>query len=325
MATTRVVLIGAGAVARRHATVLGAFDDVVLAGVTDVDPGAAEALGALAGVPVFAGLDALLDGAEPDAAYVCVPPFAHGHPERTLIEAELPFFVEKPLGASLDVAEELAAGVSERGLVTATGYHWRHLDGMERARALLAERPARLVTGAWLDKVPPPAWWRSAAKSGGQIVEQATHVLDCMLDLLGDVEHVYAVGAPTAREAYPDADVDAATTAVLRFAGGAVGSLAATSLLSGKHRASLELVCEGLRIEVAETHSAVDDGGGAVVHDEDPDAAKRRVDRAFIDAVQGRPGTVRTPYDVALRTHRVGCAIARSAAEGAPVDLAVAA
>jgi predicted dehydrogenase len=50
--------------------------------------------------------------------------------------------------------------------------------------------------------------------------------------------------------------------------------------------------------------------------------AKRRVDRAFVDAVQGHGDDVRAAYGVALRTHRVACAIARSALDGTPVDLA---
>src|SRR4051812_6927717 len=185
MLRTSVGLIGAGAVARRHVDVLCGFDDVAVAGVTDVDPDAAAALAAVTGAAVCDGIQALLEDVAPDAVYVCVPPFAHGAPERLLIDAGLPFFVEKPLSAGLDVAEDLAVGIAERGLVTATGYHWRYLEGARRARTALAEAPVRLAIGAWLDKVPPPAWWRRAERSGGQVVEQATHLLDCMLDLVG--------------------------------------------------------------------------------------------------------------------------------------------
>jgi predicted dehydrogenase len=53
--------------------------------------------------------------------------------------------------------------------------------------------------------------------------------------------------------------------------------------------------------------------------------AKRRVDRAFVDAVQGRGDDVRAPYAVALRAHRLACAVAQSVRDGAPVHLPVAA
>ena len=321
MARTRVGFIGAGAVARRHVEVLGDFEDVSVVGVTDLDPVAAGSLAHIAGAAAYPSIRALLDGCAPEAVYVCIPPFGHGEPERCLIEADVPFFVEKPLAVGLEVAEDLAAGVSERRLVTATGYHWRYLSGIRAARRLLARAPARLVTGAWLDKVPPPAWWLQTDRSGGQVVEQATHLLDCMVALLGDVQQVCAFGHHTPPAGHAAADVDAATAAILRFTGGTVGSLTAASSLPGKHRANIELICDGRRVEIGETAYAVEDEHGRIVHDETPDDAKRRVDRAFIDAVRGRPDDVLAPYQVALRTHRVACAIARSALDDIPVDL----
>jgi myo-inositol 2-dehydrogenase/D-chiro-inositol 1-dehydrogenase len=321
MARTRVGFIGAGGVARRHVEVLGDFEDVAVVGITDLEPGAAGALSLTAGATAYPSIRALLDGCAPEAVYVCVPPFGHGEPERCLIEADVPFFVEKPLAVDLEVAEDLAAGVSERRLVTATGYHWRYLSGVRAARRLLTHAPPRLVIGAWLDKVPPPAWWLQTDRSGGQVVEQATHLLDCMVALLGDVQQVCAFGHHTPPAGHPAADIDAATAAILRFTGGTVGSLTAASTLPGKQRANIELICDGRRVEISETAYAVEDEHGRTIHDESFDAAKRRVDRAFIDAVQGRPGDVLASYEVALRTHRVACAIARSAVDGTPVDL----
>ena len=49
--------------------------------------------------------------------------------------------------------------------------------GTSARRALLEDNPARLVLGYWLDSTPPPAWWWSRTRSGGQMVEQTTHVL----------------------------------------------------------------------------------------------------------------------------------------------------
>ncbi len=320
MHATRIGLVGAGGVAQRHASVLGSFADVELVGVADPRAQAAAALARTAGCRPFADLPELLAAAEPDAVYVCVPPFAHGQPERELVHRMIPFFVEKPLAAGLEVAEELGAAIAAAGLVTATGYHWRYLDGVERARELLAATPARLAVGAWLDKVPPVPWWTRRERSGGQVVEQATHLLDVMLDLIGDVEHVHAMGARTDRPAFPEADVDDVTAATLRFAGGAVGSLAATALLPAKARAGVELVADGLRLELTETTLTVQDAAGQEVH-EDSGEAKVRVDRAFVDAVRGVGDDVRAPYATALRTHRVACALARSARDGVPVDL----
>src|SRR4051794_20219317 len=103
MAATRVGLIGAGGVAQRHARVLSGLPDVQLAGVTDVLPAAAERLAGQYGARAVPDVDALLaEGI--DAAYVCVPPFAHGPAERAVIAAGLPLFVEKPIAIDMDVA-----------------------------------------------------------------------------------------------------------------------------------------------------------------------------------------------------------------------------
>jgi myo-inositol 2-dehydrogenase / D-chiro-inositol 1-dehydrogenase len=50
----------------------------------------------------------------------------------------------------------------------------------------------------------------------------------------------------------------------------------------------------------------------------DPAAARVAVDRAFVDAVRGVGNDVRAPYAEALRTHRLACALACSAATGQP-------
>ncbi len=318
-AVIRVGFIGAGSVAQRHATTLGGFDDVDVVAVTDPAEEASAALAGIAGgARRHADPEAMLAAGGLDAVYVCVPPFAHGDPERLVLGAGLPLFVEKPLSVDLGTAEAIAAEVRAAGVPTATGYHWRGLQVAERARQALAERPARLAQAAWLDKVPPPGWWIRRDRSGGQIVEQTTHLLDLLLDLLGDVEEVYALATKTPRAAFPDADVDDVTSATLRFASGAVGSVTSTCLLAAKHRAGIELFGEGLALTLTETELVVDTGEGPR-RMTDPGDAKIRVDRDFIDAVQGKEDRIRVPYATALETHRLATAITRSAQSGAPV------
>jgi predicted dehydrogenase len=310
-------MVGAGGVARRHARVLSGLPDVQLVGVTDVVAAAAESLGAAYGAPVFPGVGELLE-AGLDAAYVCVPPFAHGPAERAIVAAGVPLFVEKPIALDRDIADEIAALIAQRSLITAVGHHWRYMAIVEHARALLRGRPIRLVTGTWLDKVPPVAWWPQAARSGGPVVEQAAHVLDLARHLAGEVAEVFAMGSGTPPDV-PGADVDGATAATLRFASGAVGTLAATCVLGWKERAGLEVYADGLALSLTETGLAVRDAEDAYTVDSDPDTARVAVDRAFIDAVRGAGDDLRVPYAEALGTHALALAVAESAATGRPV------
>jgi predicted dehydrogenase len=322
MERVAVGFVGAGAVATRHAATLARFEDVDVVGVADPDAGAAGRLAARAGANAYASHEELLARERLDALYVCVPPFAHGAPELAAVEAGLPLFVEKPLAADLATAELIAEAVRGRGLVTGVGYHWRWLDTVERARELLDGNPARLVLAYWLDKVPPPAWWRSRDRSGGQVVEQATHVLDLARALVGEVTLVHAVGARSPRADFPDSDVDDVSAASLRFSTGAVGTVAATCLLGRLHRAGIHLFADGLALELSEAELVVGRDGGEEVHTANGDA-RGRPDRDFVDAVKGGPDRMRVPYAEALRTHRLACALAASAVDGRVVELAL--
>ncbi len=314
MAGTRVGLVGAGGVAQRHARVLSGLPDVQVVGVTDVVPAAAAALAEQHGGRVFADVGELLE-AGLDAAYVCVPPFAHGDAERAVIAAGVPLFVEKPIALDRDTAREIAELIAKSDLLSAVGHHWRYLPVVERARDLLGDRPVRLVTGAWLDKVPPVAWWPRRDRSGGPVVEQAAHVLDLARHLAGEVTEVWAAGNGTPPPV-DGADVDGATVAALRFAGGAVGTVAATCVLGWKERAGLEIYADGLSLAISETRLVVRDADGTETVESDPDSARVAVDRAFIAAVRGAEPDVRVPYAEALRTHELALAVAESAATG---------
>jgi myo-inositol 2-dehydrogenase/D-chiro-inositol 1-dehydrogenase len=319
MRMCRVGLVGAGNVAQRHARVLAGFDDVEIVAVTDVQPEAAQRLAEQHAARAVADIEALL-AADVHAVYICVPPFAHGSAEEAVLAAGLPMFVEKPVAVDLETAERIARVVAERGVLTAVGHHWRYLNVVERARTLLAGRTVRLVSGAWLDKVPPVAWWCRRDRSGGPVVEQAAHVLDLIRVLGGEVSEVfgYGDGSPPS---VAGADIDGVTAALLRFDGGAVGTLTSACVLGWKHRAGLEIVADGIALAVGEDELVVREGEQEHRFPGDPHAARVAVDRKFIDAVRGVGADVRVPYPEAVRTHRLACAVAESSATGRTVRL----
>ncbi|GMA15459.1 Gfo/Idh/MocA family oxidoreductase (plasmid) [Deinococcus metallilatus] len=313
--STRIGLLGAGFIARRHIGILSGFPDVQVVALADPDTGRARELAGPLGAHVYADDHELLEREALDALYICVPPFAHGGPELAAAGRGLPFFVEKPLATDLATAERVAAEVAARGLITSVGYHWRSLDTVERAAELLAANPARLALGYWLDSTPPPAWWVKEAESGGQMVEQTTHIFDLARFLVGEVVAVSATGSRLDRASFPGADVQDVTAATLHFASGAIGTVASTCLLNWPHRIGLHLYAEGLALELSEFELMVDVGRGRPVQRAEGDPFVRE-DRAFIDAVQGKPNVIRAPYAEALKTHRLTLAAARSAREG---------
>jgi predicted dehydrogenase len=320
MSKTRIGFIGVGGIANRHLGVLEQFGDVELAAFADPDFDRAVAAAARFGARAYDSHQALLDDPQLDAVYICIPPFAHGEAERAVIARGLPFFVEKPLSLDLAVADETARAVEQAGLVTAVGYHWRYMDPVQEARRRLADNPAQLISGYWLDQTPPPQWWWKMDRSGGQMVEQTTHIIDLARYLVGDVVQVFGLAGHTDRAAFPGLDVPTVSTASLRFASGAIGNLASTCLLHWGHRVGLHLFGEDLALELTDHDIMVDVGAGRPVLHAQSDPVWKE-DRDFIDAVQGETNRIRCPYGEALKTHRVALAISQSVREGRAIDI----
>jgi predicted dehydrogenase len=308
--------VGTGFIAGRHLAALSSFPDVEVVAVADADRGRADAAAARYGARAYDGGLALLETEELDAVWLCVPPFAHGSLEQAAVDRGLPFFVEKPLAHDLTTAVTISAAVRERGLTTAVGYHWRHLGLVGEAERLLAAGPAQLLLGYWLDATPAAPWWSDRRRSGGQLLEQTTHLFDLARVLVGEVEVVHSAEVP-------GDDVPTASTTVLRFSSGAVGSISSTRVLGRRHRVGVQLLAEGTAVEIGERslsdhdlRVAGADGERVVTSDENPIAAE---DREFLDVLRGDTPRARVPYEEALRTHTLAWAADTSARDGGPV------
>jgi myo-inositol 2-dehydrogenase/D-chiro-inositol 1-dehydrogenase len=316
--TVRIGIVGAGYIAGRHVDSLSSIPGVAIAGIADPLLERTDQLAGRAGASSYARWEHLLDAERLDALYVCVPPYAHGPVEDAAVDRGLPLFVEKPLAADLGTAEALAARIEAAGLLAAVGYHWRYLDTLEQARDLLADRPARMVLGAWLDKAPRVDWWARQERSGGQTVEQATHLFDVARVLVGEVSDGWAAGGRS-----PDGpgDIHDVCTATVRFASGAVGSFSNSCLLPRGLRIGVEIVAPGLGLWLTERELTISDRDGERVVPAQVDPLARE-DRAFVAAVRGEAADVRAPYAEALRTHRLVTAVAAAAAGAGTVRLA---
>jgi predicted dehydrogenase len=301
----KIAMIGAG-FANRHLGVLHTEPGVEIVGHVVRAAEARDAQTQHWGGRGYADLESLLKAEKTvDAVWVAVPPDAHGRIERLLLERDIPFFVEKPLSADRRTAEEIGELIDKKRGVVGVGYHWRALDTLPGVREKLAENPPRMVMGAWHDRTPPPGWWRHQASSGGQMVEQATHVIDLARALLGNAVVRDALAFRHTRSQYPDADVDGVSSALLRFPNDTLGVFTATCILGGKAEVQLQLMCEGLLITITQTSVTYDYGREKVeiATGADPILAENR---AFIQAVpQRNPSLLYSSYSDALHTHRL--------------------
>ena len=229
----RVGVVGTGGVAIRHLGVLSKLNGCSFVGHVSASRQRAKAQSLQWGGRAYDGVGQMLEREQPDAVWVCVTPDRHGAIEGALIEHGVPFFIEKPLPNDLTTAERIAADLEGKRLVVGVGYKFRALDVLARVRRMLEDRPAQLALGAWHDRTPGPDWWRDELRSGGQLVEQATHLIDLARVLLGEPRVLAATLGHHARPSCPDWTAAQVTAALLLFRDGVPATLTATCLLDG--------------------------------------------------------------------------------------------
>jgi predicted dehydrogenase len=274
---------------------------------------------------VYTDYRAMLAEAGLHALYVCVPPFAHGDLEFAAIDAGVALFVEKPVALSIDLARQIAQGIQKKGLVSSSGYQTRYSEAADKAREVLAGRTIGMALGFYFGGVPSTPWWRVQAQSGGQLVEQATHTLDLMRWLLGDVATVYGAGALRVLKDMPHFDIFDVATAVLHFTSGVIGNMSNTSILGGGTAggapSGVHVLAQDLRLEVWGTTLKVASPGKLEEY-RWASSTMLAEDQAFVEAVARRdPARVRSPYADAAKTLAVTLAVEESARTRKPVDV----
>jgi predicted dehydrogenase len=310
----RVAFFGAGEIVPKHLEALDRLDRTDLVGVMSRTTERAEATTEGRDTATYTDMVELLDEQRPAAVYVCTPPYRTPEACDLLIERGIPFLVEKPLAArDGDALPRIADAIDRKGLVVAVGYTWRGLDFLPEVRRRLAQRPPDLVLARWLDSTPGADWWGRVDQSGGQVVEQATHLFDLARHLVGEATVVAA--ASTAVPPSPadrEIDVVGSTSALLRFTSGALGSFANTRVTSPSV-IELELLSQDRRTTIR-LATERDTLGWDVVFSEPAGVAKLTNKRdpyevqaeAFLDAVEeGDPSRVLATYRDALATDRL--------------------
>ena len=320
MSKVRIGVIGCGGRARSHMDALRRHEDAEIVAVADVLEPAARAAGERLGVPFYTDHRELLRRDDLDAAVLSVPVFAHGQVELDVIGRGLPFLVEKPVARQMATARQIAAALRGAGLWAAVGYQLRYEPGVRQAKAFLQGRTVSVVEGHyWCATSHVGAWHNDWERSGGQLVEQATHTVDLMRHLVGDITEVYSQQASRIVKGITSPD---SYTVSVRFADGALGALTtswAHDAGDWSHANILHVVLDGCLLRV--------DGRGAHVLPEGkaalPEVPVVGIYDAFVDGVRsGKPSQVLGTYDDAVATLAVSLAANESARTGRPVVVA---
>ncbi|HHW09939.1 MAG TPA: Gfo/Idh/MocA family oxidoreductase [Firmicutes bacterium] len=312
----KVGFIGAGNMAKGHMRRLAMMADVKLAAFADINQKAAEEAAATYGGRAYTDHCAMLADTELDAVFIVLPPFAHGPAEEAVLEKKLPLFVEKPVDLDLGRAREFAAEIERLELVSAAGYQERYMEVIRKLKSFLAGRQVGLFMGYWLGGTPQVGWWRRKAMSGGQAVEQTTHVFDMVRFLFGEVQAVQAVGRPGLNPFNMEGfDVEIASAANLLMADGTIGTVFSACFVTipASRPAGIDIFCTDATINYKRRHSVLVHTAGQSEEWLNHNQYDLEAVRTFIDAVaQKRPDLVASTYGDAVRSLEVSLAVNRA-------------
>jgi predicted dehydrogenase len=337
---TGIALIGLGMAVAPHARSL-----LDLAGKAEVigafSPSAErrKAFGAQFPFPLADDLDALLADPRVEAAMILAPPNAHLDLVGKAAAAGKHVLLEKPLEISTARARALIAACRSAGVKLGIVLQHRYRPSALRLKELQGEREfGRLIAASatvwnWRPQsyYDQPGRGTKARDGGGVLLTQGVHTLDLMLHLAGVPEEVQAYAATSPVHRMETEDL---ACAALRFPGGALGTVAATTAAYPGYPERIELIWERASAVLTGARLAVvfPDGGGENLEPAEetggagadpmafPHTQHREVLRGFLAALrEGRDPPI--TGEAALDAHLLIDAILASAAERRPVRL----
>lgn len=215
--------------------ILDKMPDVEFVGIQDPQISVAEhrsdALGK--STPVFTDYRKMLDETKPDFVLALGRHDDMAETARYLIECDLPFMMEKPMGLNSDQVGEVAELATARGSFAAVPFTQRYLPFAQQARALLASGELGIPSHLYFRNNRPTSdrylawdseWMFDPAMGGGCLRNLGIHGLDLFLYLTGEDAEV--VGAQSSNRVHGRA-VEDYVSVMVRTPSGILGTVEA--------------------------------------------------------------------------------------------------
>ena len=260
----KFALLGCGRIAKRHSELLGhgQIQNAKLVAVCDIVEDKSKKLGEQFDVPYFTDMRAMLETADIDVVAVLTESGNHAKHVIEISQYNKHIVVEKPMALTLNDADAMIDACDKAGVKLFVVKQNRfNVPVVKMREALETGRFGKLILGtvrvrwcrpqSYYDLDP---WRGTWALDGGVLTNQASHHVDLLEWMMGEVESVHAMGTTAL------ACIEAEDTAIvnLRFKNGALGIIEATTAARPKDlEGSISLLGETGTVEI---------GGFAVNH-----------------------------------------------------------
>lgn len=253
----KFALLGCGRIAKRHSELLGhkQISNAELVAVCDIVEEKAKKIGEQFGVPYFTDMHEMMRSVDIDVVSVLTESGNHAKHVVDLAQYNKHIVLEKPMALTLDDADRMIKACDDANVKLFVVKQNRFNVPVIKAREALENgRFGKLVLGtvrvrwcrpqAYYDQ---DAWRGTWAYDGGVLTNQASHHVDLLEWMFGEIESVYAMSTTAL------VNIEAEDTAVvtLRFRNGALGIIEATTATRPKDlEGSLSMLGEKGTVEI---------------------------------------------------------------------------
>jgi predicted dehydrogenase len=257
MRVLNFALVGCGRIAKRHSELLGLnqIQNARLVAVCDLVREKAERIASQFSVPQFTDMHEMMRAVNIDVVVVLTESGNHAEHVVALAPYGKHIVVEKPMALTLDDADAMIGACDASGAKLFVVKQNRfNVPVLKLRQALEAGRFGKLVLGtvrvrwcrhqAYYDQ---DSWRGTWAFDGGVLTNQASHHVDLLEWMMGEVDSVFAMSTTAL------ANIEAEDTAVvtLRFRNGALGVIEATTAARPTDmEGSISILGEGGTVEI---------------------------------------------------------------------------
>lgn len=231
----KFALVGCGRIAKRHSELLalGQIKGAGLVAVCDNVHEKAVKIGKQFDVPAYSDMDEMMQNESIDVAVVLTPSGVHAENVINLAKYGKHIMVEKPMALTVDDADAMIEACDRNNCKLFIIKQNRFNVPVVKLRETLESgRFGKLVLGTvrvrWArhqQYYDQDSWRGTWAMDGGVLTNQASHHIDMLEWMMGDVESVFA----KATTALADIETEDTAVVTIKFKNGALGIVEATT------------------------------------------------------------------------------------------------
>jgi len=253
----KFALVGCGRIAKRHSELLGLnqIEKASLVAVCDIDIEKAKKIAEQFNISYYTDMDKMMQNEDIDVVSVLTESGYHAKHVINLAKYSKHIVVEKPMALTLDDADEMIRICDKyNAKLFVVKQNRFNVPVLKLREALEANRFGKLVLGTirvrWCrdQNYYNQADWRGKwSMDGGVLTNQASHHVDLLEWMMGDVESVFAKSTTAL------VNIEAEDTAVvtLKFKNGALGIIEATTAVRPKDlEGSISILGEKGTVEI---------------------------------------------------------------------------